>query len=129
MLYKKHTVLIVDDDPATVEVLKKMNERLGVGGIFTAHNGFDAIAVAVEQKPSIIFLDLTMPGFDGIQTLKMLKSIDITKEIDVVMVSGSIDHKNFATALKHGATDFISKPFKSEQLEVKFSEIASKPDK
>ena len=132
MMNKKNTVLIVDDDPATVELLKKMNERLGVADILIANNGFEAIAVAGEKQPGVIFLDvampfldLTTPKLDGIQTLKMLKSLETTKEIDVIMLSEKTDNDNLAMALKYGATSYISKPFQLEILNEKLSRLHS----
>ena len=131
MANKKIKVLIVDDSHSNVEVLKTMTKKLlGVSDIFSSHNGFDAIAVAVEKKPDVIFLDIAMPfldfmtpELDGIQTLKMLKAIEETKDIKVIMVSGNLDHENVAATLKYGATDCISKPFQIETLNEKLMKL------
>ena len=127
---KNNTVLIVDDDPATIEELKKIREILGQIDIFTACNGFDAIAVACEKKPDIIFLDVTIPfldlvmtELDGIRTLKILKAMEATKNINVIMLSKSIDYDNFTTALKNGATDCIFKPFQIDSLKGKLAKL------
>ena len=115
---KKIKVLIVDDAPSNIEVLKTMMEKLGISDILTSDNGFEAIDIAIKHQPDVIFLDIVMPFLDyttplldGIQALKMLKAIETTKGINIIMVSGNLDHQNLATALKHGAADCISKPF------------------
>ena len=130
MQSKKIKILIVDDTPLTIKLLKRMSEKLGVSDIFTAQNGFEAIAVAVEKNPDIIFLDIEMPfldnatpELDGIQTLKMLKAIDTTKNINVIMVSANLDHRNVATTLEYGAADCISKPFQIDTLNEKLEKL------
>ena len=127
---KKITILVVDDDPSTVETLKTMEQKLGSINVLKSHNGFDAIAVAVEKNPDIIlldvatpFLDFRMPELNGIQTLKVLKEIDFTKHINVVMLFENIDYPNLAELLKIGATDCISKPFGRKILKEKLSKL------
>jgi len=127
---KKIKVLIVDDAPSNIEVLKTMMEKLGISDILTSDNGFEAIDIAIKHQPDVIFLDIVMPFLDyttplldGIQTLKMLKAIEDTKGINVIMVSGNLDHRNVATTLMYGATDYIAKPFQIDTLKSKLLKL------
>jgi CheY-like chemotaxis protein len=118
MTPKEISILIVDDNPTLLQVIRKICGRLGIENIHETSNGFDAIAIAIEKTPKLIFMDIEMPfldfmspELDGIQTLKMLKTIEATKDIDIIMVSGNLDMDNLTKTLELGAADFISKPF------------------
>ena len=122
--------LIVDDDPCTAQVLKTMHKQSSIIDIFNSHNGLDAIATAVEKRPDIIFLNAAMPfldfmtpELDGMQTLKMLKTHEHTKNIDVIMISENIEQQNLATMLDAGAIACISKPLKTDTLNEKLSNL------
>ena len=120
-------VLIVDDSHACAQVACKTVKNLGIAEVSSVNNGFDALNVAIKNQPDIIFLDVEMPEIDGLQTLKMLKRVDYTKDINVVMVAASHDVKHFATAVKFGAVDYVMKPFTMDTVREKIVQLYPLP--
>jgi two-component system chemotaxis response regulator CheY len=116
-------ILIVDDDLWMTKVLNKIINNIGYTNVFVVHNGFDAVAKALAEKPDIIFLDLIMPELDGLTTLKLLKTIPDTQHSKIIICSGNNDIENFTEAIKLGAVDFISKPFAAETIKEKLDLI------
>ncbi|MCX6153753.1 MAG: response regulator [Candidatus Kapabacteria bacterium] len=108
---KDFSVLIIDDDIWMQRILSKTLEGFGFKRTLLASNGFDGIALAVEHVPSIIICDILMPDLNGHLTLRVLKSINKTKNIPVLMVSALSDVENLGLSVKSGAAGYISKPF------------------
>jgi type IV pilus assembly protein PilB len=108
-------VLVVDDDPALLEVLREIleGERYAVS---TASNGVDALASVYLERPDLILTDLKMPGMDGLELLKRLRHDLSTCQIPVVFLTmvESLDAE--AHALDLGADDYISKPVQKGRL-------------
>lgn len=102
-------VLIVDDVEDNIALLSFELEDDGFD-VISAENGMDCITLAKESTPDIILLDIMMPGIDGIETLRRLKSDDKTRKIPVLMVSASSEDNRVVEALDIGAHDFVSKP-------------------
>jgi DNA-binding NtrC family response regulator len=100
-------VLIVDDEVDFVSILAK---RLLAHGwdADTAVSGHEAIEKATSRDYTAIVLDLKMPGFDGIETLKRLKKVNPSLQIILLTGHGSI--RDGVDAMKHGALDFLEKP-------------------
>jgi CheY-like chemotaxis protein len=122
-------VLIIDDDVWIARVLQKIFTSLEIiEKVFVTNEGFYGVAAALKEKPDVIFLDILMPDMDGIQTLKLLKTIEETKDISVVMVSGNSDVQKLGTAISLGATDYISKPFTSQTIKDKLDKLYKDKD-
>ena len=121
-------ILVVDDDKWITKVLAKIIMNLNFTSVFVVHNGFDAVAMALKEKPDLIFLDLMMPELDGLTTLKLLKTIPNTQDAKVIVCTANNDMDNLAKVLKLGAADFISKPFTPETIKEKIDSILSKMD-
>ncbi len=105
------TILIVDDDDDAVELLKNY-----IGddfNVIVAKNGKDALKIAKERKPDLILLDIVMPGMDGWEVLKLLKSDEETANIPVVIVSIVAEKRR---GLYLGAVDCLTKPVSKEDL-------------
>ena len=107
-------ILVVDDEPSVRDFLIAFLEQRGnrVQGVGDGHA---ALAVAQKQRPDVIFLDIIMPGMDGIETLRRLR--DEVPESTVIMISGISDQDLALRALSLGAYDFIRKPFDLDYLE------------
>jgi len=106
------TVLVVDDDRATRELISRGLVREGFRAI-TAATGEEALRLARSQRPDVISLDVLMPGMDGWTVLRSLKADPLTASIPVVMVS-MLDDQEIGFAL--GAADYLTKPFDRERL-------------
>jgi DNA-binding NtrC family response regulator len=99
-------ILIVDDDPEVVEVLRCFFERTPEDyTVQTAMNGKDALAALLLRTPDLVLLDINMPGMSGLEVMK-----HIDHHVAVIMVTGNVDSTP-AEALKLGAFAYIPKPF------------------
>ena len=119
----KAKVLLVDDE---VDFLKTLAERLEARGlkVGTATSGEDAVANADKEGYDLIVLDLSMPGIDGLETLKRIK----TKQPDaeIIMLTGQGSIRTSIEAMKLGAEDFLQKPVNISELMDKISEAKDK---
>ncbi|MFW6147945.1 MAG: response regulator [Thermodesulfobacteriota bacterium] len=114
MAYKAK-VLIVDDDPDTVELLTK---RLSAEGYRTlgAYDGMQAIQQADKYGPDVIILDIKMPKMDGYEVCRRLKSSEDTRPIPVIMLTVKAKVPDKVKGLDIGADDYIPKPFDFREI-------------
>ena len=108
------SVLIVDDIPSNIDILKEAIQGKYKNKI--ALNGKKALEIATKHKPDIILLDIMMPGMDGYEVCKRLKENDKTKYIPVIFVSALSDTVNITKGFELGGVDYISKPVVPEIL-------------
>ncbi len=105
---KQNTILLVDDIPANIKILVSAlrdNYRLIV-----ATNGRSALTAALEKQPDLILLDVMMPGMDGYEVCKVLKSNVETSSIPVIFVTAMNEEKDETRGFLLGAVDYIVKP-------------------
>ncbi len=105
-------VLIVDDDPDSLEILSGYVAEMGCE-VIKAMSGEECLELAKRERPDLILLDVIMPGMDGWETLKALKSDPDTADIPVVIVSVVTDRDR---SIYLGAVDHITKPVSKEAL-------------
>lgn len=105
-------ILLVDDDPDILELLDLSLKRAGYE-VVTAHDGNDAVRRLAEFRPSLILLDLMMPGGDGYETLRQVRLIS---DAPVIIVSALSDSREVTRALDSGAVDYLAKPFHPAEL-------------
>ena len=108
--YKGKKILAVDDALFIRKMFFSMLERKGFK-VHSAVDGADAVKKALKIKPDIIFLDIMMPEVDGFQALDMLRKMEQTRQIPVIIVTARADTTTLLKAIKLGANDFIAKPF------------------
>jgi signal transduction histidine kinase/DNA-binding response OmpR family regulator/HAMP domain-containing protein len=104
--------LVIDDEATSREILRQILMREGFN-VVTAENGLRGIELAREMRPSVITLDVLMPGLDGWSTLQQLKRDPELQDIPVIMVT-IVDEENQAYAL--GAAGYLTKPVNRECL-------------
>jgi len=107
--------LIIDDDVLTRHAVRAALATMGVATIEAA-DGPSGIDVAHRHKPNFIILDILMPGLDGQETLRILKSTKATAEIPVVMLTGVHDPEHAAFAKETGAALYLNKPIDVDVL-------------
>ena len=107
--YSKYTVLIVDDIPVNIILLKTMLARTNVK-ILTAVNGQEALDLVRSLKPQVVLLDIQMPVMNGLEVLKDIKSDPKLKDIAVIMVSAYTSAEDIEQSMNLGASGFIKKP-------------------
>lgn len=103
-----HSILVVDDDPAAIQVMGRLVQSLGTTRVAT--NGADALRLARESAPSLVLLDAEMPGMSGFRVCEELKSDRSLSEVPVIFVTSHDDPDFELTSFKLGAADFIAKP-------------------
>ncbi len=120
------SILIVDDNSWMQRILAKILLSYGLKAHF-ASNAFEALNIAVDEKPEAIILDIVMPEINGLQTLRLLKSISCTRAIPVLMITAAPDPKTLGQAVSFGADGFIHKPFTRASIHDKLVQVLS-PD-
>lgn len=109
-------ILVVDDNPDNAHIIRDYLEARGFP-ITVAYNGDDALKAFQEVKPSIVLLDVMMPGRDGWQVCREIKQHPtLGRNVRVVMVTALDDWVNKRQALQTGADDFVEKPFELSKL-------------
>ena len=108
-------VLVVDDLEPNVKLLEA-KLRAEYFDVLGAYSGAEAIDTAVESQPDIILLDVMMPGMDGFETCRKLKSTPETMHIPVVMVTALDQQADRVAGLEAGADDFLTKPVEDVAL-------------
>jgi len=108
-------VLVVDDEAANVELIVRRLEGNGYETV-TANNGHDAIAMALKEQPDLILMDIMMPGLDGWQATRLLKSDPKTANIPVVFVTARDRPEDVATGFEVGAVMYVNKPVEPVEL-------------
>jgi PAS domain S-box-containing protein len=109
------TILLVDDDPTNLQLLKATLRRLGAD-LHLACSGEEALAVARETRPTLILLDVMMPGIDGFETCRQLKADPASADAAVVFLSALDDARDKVQGLSVGAVDYIAKPFQPQEV-------------
>lgn len=107
-------ILIADDAEFMRLMLRNTLKDYGYTNIVEAKDGNEAVEVFREEKPGLVIMDITMPGKDGIETLKEIKKID--KHAKVIMCTAMGQEDMVIKTFSIGADDFIMKPFKPERI-------------
>ena len=118
-------VLVVDDDPDIVEILKYNLKNSGYS-VKSAGNGVEAIKKAKKFIPDIILMDVMMPEMSGIEACEQIKNIDQLSQAIIIFLSARSEDYTQISAYDAGADDYISKPVKPKILLKKISNIAKK---
>lgn len=115
MSNSKPLILIVDDDPANLRVLCDLLERYGYR-VATARNGRDAIDKVQKILPSVVLLDVMMPGLDGFATCAEMQINPATAQIPVIFLSALDDVHDVIKGFSVGGVDYITKPFRIQEV-------------
>lgn len=114
----KHRILVVDDVVENVEILKARLESRGYE-VITAFDGEEALKKVRESGPDLVLLDVKMPRMDGFQVCRTLRSSKETEMLPVIMVTARADTADIVKGFEAGADDYITKPFKQEELQAR----------
>jgi two-component system OmpR family response regulator len=119
----KRRVLVVDDDPAIVEMLVELLERDGRFEVQTATTGFDAGLRTREFRPDAIVLDYMLPDINGNAVIRAIREDSSLQDVKIIIVSGVVNREDVQSLLDCGADDFLQKPFSIEQLVRRITEL------
>ncbi len=113
-------ILIVDDDPTILSLLKEYISALGYN-LKTASNGTQALDALKMSKFTIIITDLLMPGMDGMELIRQVKTY--WPDTDIIVITGYTRDYRYTDVIRAGASDFIQKPFNLDELEAKLNRL------
>jgi DNA-binding response OmpR family regulator len=108
------TVLVVDDDPVIVNLLQ-VNFEIEGYSVVTATGGEAGLVQARSGEPDVIVLDVMMPGIDGIEVARRLRSDEATRKIPIILLSAKAQSSDIAAGLAV-ADEYITKPFEPLEL-------------
>jgi two-component system, OmpR family, alkaline phosphatase synthesis response regulator PhoP len=105
-------ILIVDDEPKIVELLRDYLVRAGYH-ILSANDGQTALAIARAEKPDLVILDLGLPGLDG---LDVTRSLHKSSSVPIIMLTARDEESDKLVGLELGADDYVTKPFSPKEV-------------
>jgi len=108
-------ILVADDDNVMLDTLASLLETAGYQ-VLRAENGLEAVELAEKELPSLIMLDIHMPGLDGLKACKALKTNLVTKAIPVVMLTVDGRINEIKRAINYGAKTYITKPSSKDEI-------------
>ncbi|MFH1157213.1 MAG: HD domain-containing phosphohydrolase [Pseudomonadota bacterium] len=113
------TILIVDDEDSIRRLLHRLIRHNGYT-CFLASNGKEALAVLNSQAVDVVITDIAMPEMDGIELTRRIKE---NFDSDVIMMTGYIKDLSYGDAIATGASDFVQKPFDSEEFQIRLKRV------
>ena len=109
-------VLVVDDNHDNTEIIQRYLEARGYP-VSVAHNGDEALAMLEQVRPSLVLLDVMMPGRDGWEVCRLMKSHPVLgRRLRIIMVTALDEWDDRRQALQTGADDYVAKPFDLPKL-------------
>jgi two-component system, OmpR family, alkaline phosphatase synthesis response regulator PhoP len=109
------TVLVVDDEPGIVTIVRDYLERAGFR-VLTAGDGNTALRLARLERPNLMVLDLMMPGIDGLDVLRTMRTDPALHMMSVIMLTARVDEADRLVGLELGADDYVTKPFSPREV-------------
>jgi two-component system alkaline phosphatase synthesis response regulator PhoP len=106
------TILVVDDEPQIVKVLRGYLEQAGFR-VVTANDGQLALAQYKHEKPDLVLLDLHLPGMDGLDVARRLRA---SSNVPIIMVTARVEETDRLIGLELGADDYVAKPFSPREV-------------
>lgn len=119
-------VLVVDDDENVNMFISRLLVKKFKCEVSWAKNGLEALSIIKDFKPEVIFLDITMPVMNGIETLKALRSDNDTKSLPVIMLTAVSEKNIVAEIMKLGIFDYMLKPLIYDTTIIRIKEIFDK---
>ena len=115
MEFEKNRILIIEDERDIGELLEYNLQKEGYDTIL-ANNGESGLQIAKKEKPNLLILDLMLPGIDGLDVCRLIKSDSDIKDISIVMLTALGQEEDIVKGLESGADDYITKPFSFKVL-------------
>lgn len=110
-----HCILVVDDDPDSLDIVRTFLEARGYE-VATATDGKTGLAKLEEVRPSLVLLDVMMPGMDGWEVARIIKNHPQYGDTRVVMLTARSGFSDKQEGLRAGADDYIVKPIRLDEL-------------
>ncbi|MEK9134467.1 MAG: response regulator, partial [Pseudomonadota bacterium] len=111
-------ILLVDDTPANLKVLRQTLETEGYS-ISVATSGEGALSIVARSVPDLVLLDVMMPGMDGYETCRRLQQVPGVRETPVIFITARGETEGIVEGFRAGGVDYIAKPFQVEEVLVR----------
>lgn len=125
---QKIKVLVVDDEPDIVEILKYNLQKEGYE-VATAEDGIKAVKIAAKFLPDVILLDIMMPNQDGVETCLQIRQMPELKNAFIIFLTARMEEYSEVAAFDVGADDYITKPIKPRALMSRISALFRRESK
>ncbi|MBX2879477.1 MAG: EAL domain-containing protein [Granulosicoccus sp.] len=115
-LVSKSLVMMIDDEPINMQILQLHLQAEGYKRFLAISDAKQSVEILRRENPDVLLLDMNMPDLSGLDVLKLIRKDDLLKRLPVIILTSSSDKEKKLQALKHGATDFLSKPVEASEL-------------
>jgi len=122
-----HKILIVEDEHDIAELIAFNLRRAGYE-VSLAHDGIEGTTMAMRERPSLIVLDLMLPGRDGFGVFRELRRDARTASIPVIMLTARAQTEDRIQGLEIGADDYLTKPFSPKELLLRIQAVLKRSD-
>lgn len=119
-------ILVVDDEPMMIELITTRLELAGYR-TFVARDGFQALSMITDVRPTAMLLDINMPRLDGFGVLRHLKQLGQLAILPTMVLTARNQADDVHAAIKLGARDYLAKPFKNELLLARVGRLIRRP--
>ncbi len=116
---RKHLILVVDDEPAIVRLVRTKLQADGYA-VVTAGRGEEALEIMEDQRPDLVVLDLMMLGIDGFETLRRIRA---QSQVPVIMLTARAGDADRLKAFQGAADDYVTKPFNPDELAARVAAV------
>jgi two-component system phosphate regulon response regulator PhoB len=121
----KETILVVDDEEDIQELIKLKLVKEGYK-VLTTDTGENALELVQEKRPTLVILDLMLPGIDGLEVCRKMKNSPKTQHIPIIMLTAKTEATDIVLGLELGADDYVTKPFSLVVLVARIRRILRK---
>jgi len=121
------TILVVDDEPGIVTLVRDYLDRAGFR-VLTAGDGTTALRLARAERPSLLVLDLMIPGLDGLDLTRALRHDPATQKLPIIMLTARVEEADRLIGLELGADDYVVKPFSPRELVARVRAVLRRTD-
>ena len=112
---QKEKILVVEDEDDILEIIEYNLRREGYR-VVSSRDGDEGLRLARSETPSLVLLDLMLPGMDGLEICRRLKEDPVTRGVPIIMVTAKGEESDIVLGLGVGADDYVSKPFRPAEL-------------
>ena len=121
-------ILIVEDDPTIRTLLQMMLKAAGFTHVKTATRGDDGLEAIRRDHPSLVLLDLMLPGVDGLTVCSRVRSDPELADVRILMLTAKSEDEDIVRGLELGADDYVTKPFSREVLLARINAVLRRND-
>ena len=122
------SIVIIEDDSTIRNILSITLKGSGFPIVKEAESGDDGLRLVKELKPSIVLLDLMLPGLDGFTVCKKIRENPETASIPVIMLTARSEEEDIIRGMEYGADDYITKPFSRQILLARIRAVLRRPE-